>query len=170
MRTFPHMRTCREPHSLHVQLTPAEHQRCCCPIRRRDCYWGAYDFLEKVRIVRGEKKSARRLAAEATPSTRPGRSSIFTEAAGKNDDGTRWVFTGRCRQPGLRICVMPCGFMSLGTGVSTLAQARAQWTRACLGPASCRVCDCVCSLSSVCAVCDQVIRYFYSFFCSSCRF
>ena len=29
------------------------------------CYWGAYNFLEKVRLVRGEKKSAKRLAAEA---------------------------------------------------------------------------------------------------------
>ena len=58
------------------------------------CYWGAYDFLEKVRIVRGEKKSARRLAAEAKHPPRE----MFCVHGGyrlKNDDGKRWVFTGR---------------------------------------------------------------------------
>ena len=58
------------------------------------CYWGAYNFLEKVRLVRGEKKSARRLAAEAKHPPRE----IFNIHGGyrlKNDDGTRWVFTGR---------------------------------------------------------------------------
>ena len=57
------------------------------------CYWGTYDFLEKVRLVRGEKKSARRLAAEAKHPPRE----IFNIHGGyrlKNDDGTRWVFTG----------------------------------------------------------------------------
>ena len=58
------------------------------------CYWGAYNFLEKVRLVRGEKKSAKRLAAEAKHPPRE----IFNIHGGyrlKNDDGTRWVFVGR---------------------------------------------------------------------------
>ena len=58
------------------------------------CYWGAYNFLEKVRLVRGEKKSAKRLAAEAKHPPRE----IFNIHGGyrlKNDDGTLWVFVGR---------------------------------------------------------------------------
>ena len=60
----------------------------------KGCYWGAYNFLEKVRLVRGEKKSAKRLAAEAKHPPRE----IFNIHGGyrlKNDDGTRWVFVGR---------------------------------------------------------------------------
>lgn len=57
------------------------------------CYWGAFDFLEKVRLVRNEKKSARRLAAEAKYPPREMRC-VHGGYQLRNDDGTRYVFTG----------------------------------------------------------------------------
>ena len=62
-------------------------------------YPGAYYLLEKVRIVRGEKKSAARLKCEAERAPgMPGFRSFAAPKGGyplRNDDGTRWVFVGR---------------------------------------------------------------------------
>ena len=56
-------------------------------------YPGAYYFLEKVRIVRGEKKSAKRLKAEVERAT-PRMHSPKGGYQLKNDSGKRWVFVG----------------------------------------------------------------------------
>ena len=62
-------------------------------------YPGAYYLLEKVRIVKGEKKSAKRLKAEAKM-PRPDEGSFWAKYNPKgghrlkNDDGTRYYFAG----------------------------------------------------------------------------
>lgn len=59
-------------------------------------YPGAYYLLEKVRIVKGDKKSAARLKAEAEKAPgAPGYRSFYALKGGyalKNDDGTRYYF------------------------------------------------------------------------------
>lgn len=62
-------------------------------------YTAAYYFLERARIVRGQPKSAKRIAAEADPDLQPdsmyGINARYTNGKGgyllKNDDGKRWV-------------------------------------------------------------------------------